>query len=141
MILTLLFFVPEWPYLPLQPKGLGFYKCYFAKEMLNVGFRNFRLIFLKIIVFFSRTKTLFLYIELLELISALLKFRDKGERILAGLFLRSKFLWYIQNFQQVQKSFFLQLETHFSQFIDKYLIHHIKFQIVLCKFLILFSIV
>ena len=141
MILTLLFFVPEWPYLPLKPKGLGFYKCYFAKEMLNVGFRNFRLIFLKIIVFFSRTKTLFLYIQLLELISALLKFREKGERILAGLFLRLKILWYIQNFQQVQKSFFLQLETHFSQFIDKYLIHHIKFQIVLCKFLILFSIV
>ena len=48
-------------------------------------------------------KTFFLYIYsyLFELIFGLLTLGDKGVRVSAGLFLRSKILWYAQNFRWV----------------------------------------
>ena len=64
--------------------------------------------------------SLYISVYLPKLIFPLLKFRDKGERVLAELFLRSKILWYAQNFHWVQNS--LKSEER------EYLTHHVKFE-------------
>ena len=65
--------------------------------MSNLGFQNFRPIFLRVLVLVA---TLFCtYGYLFELIFALLTFRDKEVRLFAEPFLRSNILWYVQNFQ------------------------------------------
>ena len=69
--------------------------------MLNLGYQlnfNLRTISFKEYTFFSRN-TISVLLGLFDLIFALLTFTDNGVRLLAGLFLRSKILWYVQNFQ------------------------------------------
>ena len=99
--------------------------------------------------FFQLQHFFWTYGYLFELIFALLTFVDKGVRVLARLFQRSKILWCVQNFQQVKNFIFPNDETYFTQFMNKffkfeemeYLIHHIKVEVwlALCKLLILFS--
>ena len=87
--------------------------------MLNLGFRNFRPIFLKSVLFLIAT--LFLYYGyVFEFIFALLTFGDKGVRVLAGANLRSKILWYAQNFLS-SKFHFSLWKIYFFQFINKLL--------------------
>ena len=96
MILPLFLLVLEWPDLPLSSNGLAFYIKInvVLKKMLNLGFPNFRFIFLKILLFL--VATLFCnYGYLFKLIFTLLTFRNKAEKVLAGLLLRSKILWYV----------------------------------------------
>ena len=86
---------------------------------------------------------------LFELIFALLTtFRGTGERILAGLFLRSKSSVVCPKFPMGSKFNLSQSKTYFSQFIDKFLkleemeyLIHVKFKmwLALCKSSILFS--
>ena len=72
--------------------------------MVNLGFQNFRFIFLRVRFLVA---TLFCsYGYLFELIFALLTFGDKGVRVLAEPFLRSKTLQYVQNFPWVQNFIF-----------------------------------
>ena len=78
----------------------------FCKKMLNLGFQNLRPIFYKEYTFFSRNNFSDTYGYLFELILALLIFGNKGVRVLGGPFLRSKILWYVQNFQWIQNSIF-----------------------------------
>ena len=74
--------------------------------MLNLGFQNFTPIFLRVLFLVA---TLFCtYGYLFELMFAILTFGDKRVRVLAETFLRSKILWYVQNFQWVQNFIFSQ---------------------------------
>ena len=74
--------------------------------MLNLGFQNFTPIFSRVLFLVA---TLFCtYGYLFELMFALLTFEDKRVRVLAETFLRSKILWYVQNFQWVQNFIFSQ---------------------------------
>ena len=86
------------------------------QKMFRLGFRNFRPIFLKstflIATFFS------VFFHLFELIIVLLTLGDKGVRVSANPFVRSKMLWNAQIFQWVQTS---KWKTYFTQFIDKFL--------------------
>ena len=105
IILPPLLLVPEWSHLPLNSKGLAFYKCYFAK---NVEFRFSKLqTHLLKIILFQPQHFFFTYNYCLSRYFALFTSRDKGERVLAVPFLRTKILWYAQNFQWVQNFIFL----------------------------------
>ena len=72
--------------------------------MLKLWFRNFRPIFLK--NSFQLQHFYCTYGYLLELVFAFIRFRNKGVRVLAGPFVRSKILWYAQNFQWAQNLIF-----------------------------------
>ena len=103
--------------------------------MLNLEFQTFKLHthFLKSILFYLKN-FFYTYGYLFELRFALLTFGDKGVRVLAGPFLRSKILRYAQIFEVDSKFHFSQWKTYFSQFTDEflkfeeteYLIHHVK---------------
>ena len=73
-----------------------------------------------------------MYGYLFDLILVFLTLGDKRLRLLADSFLRPNLLWYVQNFQWVQK-----WETSLFQFIDKFLIFEEKFEMspAFCKFL------
>ena len=98
--------------------------------------------------FFQLQHFFWSYGYLLELIFALLTFADKGVRVLARVFQKSK-MRYVQNFQQVKNFIFPNGETYFTQFMNKffkfqemeYLIHHVKVEVwlALYKLPILFS--
>ena len=100
------------------------------------------------IYFFQLQHFFWSYGYLFELIFALLTFADKGVRVLARLFQKSK-MRYVQNFQQVKNFIFPNGETYFTQFMNKffkfqemeYLIHHVKVEVwlALYKLPILFS--
>ena len=118
LILPLLL-VPEWAYWPPNSKD------HFTKEinailhkMLNLWFRNFRPIFLRKVLFWL-LHFFCIYGYLFELIFAFLAFGDKAV-VLAGAFLWSKIMWYPQNFQWVQNSFFPNRRHSFSNSLINY---------------------
>ena len=109
-------------------------KCHFAWNV-KPRVSKFQNHFLKS-TFFKLQHFFCNYGYLFGLIFALSTFGDKEVKVLPGPFLRSKILWYAQNFQWVQNSSFPNGKHIFPQIIDKflkfeymeYLIHHVKFE-------------
>ena len=97
----------------------------FWKKILNLGFRNSPPIFLKTI-FYQLQHFFCTHGYLFESIFALLTFRDKGVRVLAGFFFKFEMWPALCKFPILFSTVKLKLEYNFSQFINRLKIQRLE---------------